>query len=146
MMARSRKRWEFTVRSDDHKPLLVTAVQQYVGMPQYGLVVGVYQRTTGSGHGLLLPPKNVGELRDELADWLADDVAGPPAWTVVAPDQKYPNKLHLSTDSEGLLAQAEHDVSGAYTTYTPTVLLTRDSVVQWRDALTSWLDTEIDHR
>ena len=44
--------------------------QQYAGLPRYGLVVAVQQRTTGAGRSVLLTPAQVAELHAWLGAWL----------------------------------------------------------------------------
>lgn len=138
-MAR-RKHWAVAVRSDDGLPFVVRAVQQYVDDPGYGLVVGVYQRTTGSGYSLLLPPALVAELRDDLAGWLDEDTETPGSWSITEPDRPYPDTLHLTADAAGLSLQVEHLVyGGSYIKRTNTALLKHDAVTELADALTDWL-------
>lgn len=47
-------------------------VPQYAGRPEYGLVLRVEHRTTGSGRAVLLAPGQVRELADALRGWESD--------------------------------------------------------------------------
>lgn len=63
-------RWRFQTRCDAQGHETLECAEQYRGLPQHGLTIGVYQRTTRSGRAVLLKPESVRELHAALGEWL----------------------------------------------------------------------------
>jgi len=141
-MPRNTKRWKFTIRSDDGAPFVVRAAQQYAGLPQHGLVLGVYQRTTDAGYSILVKPCCIADLRDLLDKLLAAHPASAVEVTFREHDQYHGGTLHIVNSPDGLRFRVSR--GDAYPKTSGTALLKPASVTELRSALVEWLsDNEI---
>jgi hypothetical protein len=122
----------------DGLPLVVRAVQQYVGDPECGLVVGVYQRTTGAGEGVLMPPGEVVKLRDNLRDWVASRTVR--EWEMTRSAPAGHDALHLAGTEGALSIHGRHVYGhGDYARSTTPAALDPSSVAELAEDLTGWL-------
>jgi hypothetical protein len=73
------RRWSWDRRCEARagSPDELHLAEQWAGMPDGGLIISTRQRTTKSGHSVLLKPGTVRELRDALDEWLARTEASP---------------------------------------------------------------------
>lgn len=134
------KRWEFSTRSDNGQQFVVRAGEQYAGMPGYGLVVGVYHRTTGDGRTVLLAQDGVSEVVTALTALITGGGAlAPFAFRTLSG----PDVTLIDSDQDGGVAVAvEHYVSrvAPYPAKVRKTWLSQASAVSLRDALTAWLN------
>lgn len=138
-MSRNTKRWGLTIRSDDRTPFIVRAAQQYAGLPQHGLVLGVYQRTTDAGYSILVKPCCVDDLRDLLDTLLAAEPSAAVEVTFREHDQYYGATLHINNSPDGLRFRVSR--GDAYPKTSGTALLQPSSVTELRNGLAEWLSS-----